>query len=305
MAITVNAALKRDVLLRTAMRAFRNRILPILAFANKFQDEPLQGTNIITVPYISLASGASTDFVAGTGYTTVNNQTLGVKQVTVNKRKYRMVQFTSDDWNRQPLLKQEELIAVEAAKLADDVLADVWSLVTAANYAGTTLAAMAATAFDVDDALQLRRLCNEANWPTAGRSLVLDSTFAEYLLRDSRAQSVLTAGQVGAVTEGKLPMIAGFQPYEVPLVPANGSEKIAGFAALPSAILFASAPIQPHPTLTRTLVDYTRVTDPDYGITLEYRAFGDAVKDQVNETIEVNYGYAVGEGAALKRITIP
>ena len=117
MAITINSALKRDVLLQTAMRAFKNRILPILAFANKFESVPLQGTNIVTVPYISLASGASTDFVAGTGYTTANNQTIGVKQVTVNKRKYRMVAFTSDEWNRQPFLKQDELVAVEAEKV--------------------------------------------------------------------------------------------------------------------------------------------------------------------------------------------
>lgn len=305
MPITINAALKRDVLLTTAMRAFKNRILPILAFANKFESVPLQGTNIVTVPYISLASGASTDFVAGTGYTTATNQTIGVKQVNVNKRKYRMVAFTSDEWNRQPFLKQDELIAVEAEKLADDVLADVWSLITAANYAGTTLAAAAASAFDLDEVLALRRLCSEANWPLVGRSLLLDSTFWENLHKDTRLGNQ-NYGSTGAVREGRIDgKIGGFTPYEVPLVPANGLEKIAGFVAVPSALMFASAPIQPHPTLTRTVVDYSRVSDPDTGLTLEYRAFGDPIKDVVNEVIEVNYGYAVGEAAALKRITIP
>lgn len=305
MAITINSALKRDVLLQTAMRAFKNRILPILAFANKFEPNPLQGTNVVTVPYISLASGASTDFVAGTGYTTENNQTIGVKQVTVNKRKFRMVGFTSDEWNRQPFLKQDELIGVEAEKLADDVLADVWSLLTAANFAGTTLAAAAASAFDLDEVLALRRLCSEANWPLVGRSMLLDSTFWENLHKDTRLGNQ-NYGSAGAVIEGKVQgKIGGFQPYEVPLVPLNGAEKIAGFVALQSAILFASAPITPHPTLLKTLVDYSKVTDPDSGLTLEYRAFGDATLDKVKEVIEVNYGYAVGEATALKRIIIP
>jgi hypothetical protein len=305
MAITIPAALKRDLLLKSAMRVFKNRILPILAFATKFQDKPLEGTNIIQVPYYPLATGASTDFVNGTGYTTYQAQTIQTKSVTVNKRKYRALDLASIDYNRQPFLDFEKSIGLEAAKLADDVLADVFSLVTAANYASTTTAAMLASAFDVDDALLLRRLCNEANWPMPGRSLVLDATFEENLLKDARVQSILTAGQTGAVSEAKLPRVAGFDVYPVALLPQNGAEKIAGMAAIPSALFFASAPVTPHPVLLRNTVEYQAMTDPDTGLTLEYRMFGDPVKDTIVEVIEVNYGYAVGEAAALKRIVIP
>jgi len=305
MAITIPAALKRDLLLKSAMRAFKNRILPILAFATKFEDQPLEGTDTVRVPYYPLATGASTDFVNGTGYTTYQAQTLQTKAVVVNKRKFRALDLSSLDYNRQPYLDFEKSIGLEAEKLADDVLADVFSIVTAANYAGTTTAAMLATAFDVDDALQLRRLCNEANWPMPGRSLVLDATFEENLLKDSRVQSVLTAGQTGAITEGRLPRVAGFDVYPVALLPANGLEKIAGMASLPSALFYASAPIKPHPILARNTVEYQVLRDEDSGVTLEYRRFGDPVKDTVVEVIEVNYGYAVGESAALKRIVTP
>lgn len=304
MPVTIPAALKRDLLIKTAMRAFRNRVLPILAFARRFENTPLEGTDIVRVPYYPLATGASTDFVAGTGYTTAQSQTLQSKPVTINKRKFRMIDFSSQDVARQPFLDREQIVALEAEKLADDVLADVFTSITAANFPATTLAAMAASAFDLDDALTLRRYCNEANWPAAGRSLVLDSTFAEYLLRDTRAQSVLTAGQTGAVTEGQLPRIAGFQPYEVPLIPPNGAEKIAGFACVPSSILFASAPIRPASPMER-VTEYLVYTDPESGMSLEYRRFADPVKDVVSELVEFNYGYAVGEAAALKRITTP
>jgi hypothetical protein len=304
MSVTIPAALKRDRLITAAMRAFRNRILPVLAFSRRFESTPLEGTNIVQVPYYPLASGASSDFVDGTGYTAVQAQSPQTKPVTVNKRKYRMMDFSSKDVARQPFLDRQQVIALEAEKLADDVLADIFSIVTATNYPGTTLAAAAASAFDLDDALALRRLCNEANWPSAGRGLVLDSTFAEYLLRDSRVQNSQTSGSTDAATEGRLNRIAGFQPYEVPLIPANGAEKIAGFAAVPSAILFASAPIPPAEPLDR-IVEYRTYTDPGTGLTLEYRRFGDATKDVANELVEFNYGYAVGEAVALKRITIP
>ena len=42
--------------------------------------------------------------------------------------------------------------------------------------------------------------------------------------------------------------------------------------------------------------------DPQTGLTLEYRAWGDADTDASKEIIECNYGFGVGEKAALKRI---
>jgi hypothetical protein len=265
MAITVPSGLKRDVLLKTGMRAFKNRILPVLAFARKFESVPLEGTNKIAVPYLPLASGASTDWSAGTGYVIGNNQTVQVKDVTVNKRKFRGVSFTSDEFNRQPFLNQEEFIGIEAEKLADDVLADIWSVVTAANYAGTTLAAGLASAFDLDEVLSLRRLCGEANWPKVPRSLILDGAYWENLHKDTRLGNQnygsAAAAQEGAVT-GK---IGGFTPYEVSLLPDNGAEKVVGAAIYPSAILAAFAPIKPHPALMR-VIDYQVVTDSETGL---------------------------------------
>lgn len=304
MPITIPNELKRDVLLRSAMRAFKNRILPIMAFANRFENIPLEGTDKIRVPYFPLASGATTDFNPANGYDTSNSQALQTKEVTVNKRKYRAIDFTSVQWNRQPFLSQEQFLRLEAEKLADDVLADIFTVVTAANYAGATLSAMAASAFDVDELLTLRRLAGEANWPTSGRSVVLDSTFAEYLLRDSRVH-LENYGSSEAVREGRVPRVAGFDIYEVPNLPANGAEKIAGMAVLPSALAVAFAPIRPHPVLTQTVLQYEVVTDPDTGLSLEYRRFADAKMDKVMEVIECNYGFEKLETAALKRIVTP
>lgn len=304
MPITIPSELKRDVLLRTAMRAFKNRILPIMAFARKFESIPLEGTDKIRVPYFPLASGATTNFNPANGYDTVNSQTLQTKEVTVNKRKYRAIQFTSVEWNRQPFLSLEEFVQLEAEKLADDILTDVFTVVTAANYPGTTIGALAASAFDVDELLTLRRMCGQDNWPNAPRSVVLDSSFAEYLLRDSRVH-LENYGSAEAVREGRVPRVAGFDIYEVPNLPANGAEKLAGMAVIPSALAVAFSPIRPHPVLTQTVLQYQVVTDPDTGLSLEYRRFADAKMDSVMEVIECNYGFEKLETAALKRIVTP
>jgi hypothetical protein len=304
MAITVPSALKRDVLLRQGMRAFKNRILPVMAFARKFESVPLEGTNKVTVPYFPLASGASSDWNPATGYVIGQNQALQTKEVTINKRKFRGVAFTSDEWNRQPYLNQEEFIRLEAEKLADDVFADIWTLVTAANYAGTTLAAGAASAFDLDEVLSLRRLCGEANWPKVPRGLVLDGAYWENLHKDTRLGNQ-NYGSAGAAQEGAVSgKVGGFSPYEVPLLPDNGAEKVVGAAIYPSAILVGFAPIRPHPALMK-VIDYQVITDSDTGLSLEYRQFVDPKLDSVSEVIECNYGFNIGEAAALKRITKP
>lgn len=305
MAITIAAALKRDKLLAEAMRAFKARVIPILQFARKFNDTPLEGTNIIQVPYFPLATGASTDFVPANGYDTANAQAIQTKPVTINKRKYRMVSFTSENYARQPFLSLAPLMKLEGEKLADDVIADVFTGVTAANFPGTTLAAMAASAFDLDDCTDLRELCTKAEWPKSGRALVLDTSFAKFLTRDARLGNQ-NSGSNAQVTEGFPDFrVAGFDGYEVGNLPANGAEKIAGMAIYPSAMFVGFSPIAPHPTLSKTLVEYKVITDPDTGLSLEYRAFGDAKMDTVFEVIECNYGFAVGEAAALKRITTP
>ena len=304
MPITIPAALKRDVLLRTAMRAFKNRIVPIMAFARKFENVPLEGTDKVVVPYFPLATGNSTLFNPANGYNTVNNQALQTKELTVDKRRYRAMSLSSAEWNRQPFLSQEEFVTIEAEKLADEVLADIFSVVTAANFPGTTIGALGATAFDLDEVLTLRRLCGEANWPTAPRGLVLDGTFMENLLKDSRVGNQ-NYGSPDAVREGRVPRVGGFDTYEVPLLPTNGTEKLAGMAVYPSALAVGFAPIRPHPVLTQTVLMYQVVTDPDTNLSLEYRMFADAKMDNVTEVIECNYGYAPLETAALKRIVTP
>ena len=302
MANVIPAALKRDVILNNAMRQFKRRILPVMAFATAFRNVPLQGTNKILVPYFPLDNSASADF-NGT-YTIGNDSEVQTKEVTVNKRKYQSLSFTSDEWNRQPFLDIEKIVMMKVEKLAADVLGDIFSVIKAADYNGTTISAVAASAFDLDEVLALRRICNESDWTEVGRSLVLDSAYVENLLKDARLGNQ-NAGSTAPVRDGRFGgQIAGFEPFEVPNLPDNG-EKLVGMALIPSAVAVAFSPIQPAPAVRATLQEYSIVTDPDSGLSLEYRVWGDPDTDKQKEVIECNYGYAKLETAALKRIVEP
>ena len=57
------------------------------------------------------------------------------------------------------------------------------------------------------------------------------------------------------------------------------------------------------PAVRAVMTDYRTYTDPDTGLTLEYRAMGSAFTDKETHVIEANYGYSTGELAALKRLT--
>lgn len=99
----------------------------------------------------------------------------------------------------------------------------------------------------------------------------------------------------------QFPQIHSFSFATSNVIPAN-AEALVGMIVYRSAILVGFSPIEPAPEVMKQLNDYRIVSDDDIGISLEYREWGDPDTDTAKRTIEVNYGKAVGEAAALKRI---
>jgi hypothetical protein len=194
-------------------------------------------------------------------------------------------------------------VVARVEKLAQDVLNDIFSVITAAKYNAPTIPAVAASAFDFDEFLAMRQRCNEDDWPEVGRSMVLDSAYDTNLLKDTRVHNQ-NYGSTDAVREGRVPRVAGFDYYQVPSLPQN-AEKLVGMAVIPSSLFVAFSPVEPAPAVRNTLMEYSIVTDPDSGLSLEYRVWGDPDSDKAKEVIECNYGFEAGETAALKRIVMP
>ena len=137
MAITVNTSLKRQAIVAEHMSALARILAPLKAFSRAHNNIPLQGTNKIAVPYIALETAASTDWNASNGYV-AGDGTVGVKEITVDKRKYQSLGNDSETNSRQPYVMTDELLKQKLDKLAYDVLTDIMSAITISNFAALT-----------------------------------------------------------------------------------------------------------------------------------------------------------------------
>lgn len=294
---TIDSKLQLNLVLDSAMDAFKHALSPLALFSTAFYDEPLQGTDKIEIPYYPLETAASKDF-DGTYVFNVGTDTQ-VKELTINKRKYQPLSWTSSERRRQPKLDPEKLGQIKGMKLAEDILIDIWSLFTTGNF-GSAAFTGAASTFDVDDVIALEVACNQAHWPHGGRGILTSSSYLGELKKDMNSTGGIATYGVSANGEViNMPGMAGFSFAQTELLPANAINLV-GVVVYRSALLVGFNPIEPDPLVREELSDYRVVTDPDTGISLEYRAWGDADTDTAKRTIECNYGRAVGEADAAK-----
>lgn len=309
---TIATELKRNVILQTVVKDFARRVLALNQFSTVFSNVPLEGTNKVEVPYYDLDASTSQVFAAATGYATIGETTTDKREITVGTgatdggRWYQGMSFTSEEIARQPWLKVMELAQLKADKLAYDIVQDVLSVITAANY-GAAAITSGADAFDSDDLADMVTACKK--WPEQGRSLFVDTAYHVALLKDASFKHALNAASDLAIKEGRLfPRVFGFDYVENPNLPGN-SENLVGFAAHKSAILCAFAPVPPIEEVRNAGTTYRIYVDPTTGVALEYRTYGSNVLDTAYHIIESSFGWAKGnyyqsasKEGALKRI---
>lgn len=193
--------------------------------------------------------------------------------------KYKTVHVTAKESAETALNVLETLVEAAAQQLAQDVLLDIFTEITAAKYGVPGIPALAATNFDYKKVLNLRESCGNAKMPPNPRALVLDAGYYTNLLADDVvAKSFNLNLNVPAVTEGMVKRIAGFALHETTILPANHAEKLVGFAAHSSAMAVAMRYLQP-------VADYQQagaVTDPQTGMTFGYLRFTDTRRADCN-----------------------
>jgi len=302
---TIDASLKRVAVLNETIRDFATRLLPLRLFSSVFSNVPLQGTDTIVVPYYPLQAAASSNFsdgdgTGGTGYTFGQATTTNKALITVNKRKYQPIDYSSREFRFQPFFDAVRLGKINAEKLGVDIINDILSVVTNANFGGPALTRSAGSVTS-DDIADMRAAANLASWPDVGRSLLVDSTVDAALMKDPSYKIALNIGTTSVIQQGQFPNLSGFDYAWMPNLPTNG-EKLIGFASFASGILSAFCPVEPAAGVRSQLVAYEVVTDPASGVSLNYRHWGLAQADRDFEVIECNYGYTAGVAAAIKRI---
>jgi hypothetical protein len=307
---TIDSALKRVAILQETIRAFAIRVLPLRLLSTVFSNVPLQGTDEVVVPYYPLQTAASSDVTSSNvpAYVFGQATATSMKKITVSNRKYQPLDYSSQEFRRQPFFDAVRLGTMNAEKLGVDILTDILSIVTSDNF-GAAVKVCPANAMDSDAVVDIRGECNKQTetsgaWPNFGRSLVVDSTVDDALQKDTAYKLALNIGTASVIQQGVFPKLSGFDYAWIPNLPDNG-ENLIGFAAFASGILSAFAPIDPAPGVRAQLIAYEVVTDPASGVSLNYRHWGVAMDDRDYEVIECAYGYAAGVSAAIKRIVAP
>ena len=196
---TIDAGLQRQFILQDiVIRDFKRRILPLDLFATVFRNVPLEGTDVVEVPYYDLDTTVSAPY-AGSYDSLVSNTSSGVRPITVgwgpNKdgalgvghcRLVQALSFTSQEIARQPYLKIAQLAALKAEKLAYDIFRDVLGVATVANYPtlldSATSISCPYNLFSSDNLADLKVLCKA--WPMEGRGLIIDSAYDGNLMKD-------------------------------------------------------------------------------------------------------------------------
>lgn len=296
---TIDANLKQDVLVDQALIAFARILFDLSTFCTRFENIPLRGTNKLQVPFLDLQTAASTAWVAANGYVggdTSNDN----RELEINKRYYQAIRITADELRRQPYLLLKDQIVINGQKLAYDVWLDILSAITVANFP-TAAYSNDVSGFDSDDGIDLETAATVAEWPEAGRSLFLNTAFDNQLKKDNAVKLALNIGGTEVLRTGKLPNLFGFSYGRNSKIPANG-ESLAGWIAFKSALLVGIAPIQPTEEEIAAGLKYQVFTDPDTGISMEMKSFGQPQMNRAFHIIECNYGYAKGNASALQRI---
>ncbi len=281
---------------QAALMPWMTTLMPISAFSTNLSPEPADKLDTVKVPVIG-APGASSEFAGD--YTVNADSEAGSVAVTLDKHRFKTVHLTAKEAATTAVPLLEKLVSTAAQQLAQDVLTDILSCVTDANFGDPGIPALNPEDFNYKSIVKLREVCGRENMPTDQRSLILDSSLYSSLLADDIvAKSYITSLAQPGVVDARINRVAGFDLYETTCLPEN-EEHLSGMAVHPSAIAVAMRYLEP----VATYDEAGAVTDPVTGLTFGYLRYTDATSNKVYITLEALYGYRVLRPEALKRIT--
>ena len=280
---------------QNALLPWMETLLPLSAFSTNFSPDAADKLDTVKVPVIG-APSASSDYAGD--YTANADSEASSVAVTLDRHKYKTVHLTAKEAATTSIPLLEKLVTTAAQQLAIDVMSDIFTSITAANFGTPAIPAIAAEDFGYKTIIKIREACAAAKMPQDSRALVLDNSYFSSLLADDIvAKSFISPLAQQGVVEAKVNRIAGFNVFETGCIPDNG-ENLVGFAAHPSSLAIAMRYLTP-------IANYDEagaVTDPVTGLTFGYLRYTDTKSNKVYITLEALYGFKVVRPAGLQRI---
>jgi hypothetical protein len=263
------------------------------AFTTDFSGEVATPMSSISTRVAS--SVAAVD--ASSGYT-ASDVTSTAKTITLDNHvhvthKFSDAEISDNGFN---LLKRT-FIDPAAYGVVNKMVDDLLALVTSSNFAGGSV--IADSAFAANNTVDLAKELTDDNCPRQDRVLMLGPSYYAALAKDDAIQASYAWGSDSVIRDNDIKTVHGMEVIEYGDIPAN-SEDLEGFAAHKSALLIG-ARVPDAPSDFAGSIE--NVTDPDSGFTLQLREWYEAKDGARYLTATAMYGVAVGNAAALHRVT--
>lgn len=284
--------------INTAVELYTDRFIegltrslaPLRSFSLDLSDEFREPGEAVNVPLVTADAVADWD-------DTTNNYgrtaaTLKARRVAIDTRKItgfaisqaQLASFRPSYWEGKAELNQREI--------ADTVLADVVSVVTAENYGADNKLNVALATFNRKAIATLRAKIVAGKLIQEKCVLALNPDFFAALLADLDSQ---VYGGREAIVGGTIPGLLGFR--SVIQVPQYAG---AGFVCHPDAIAVASRRVAVADTTPYK--EFGTMVEPETGLALNRVVLTDGSVGKTSFSVECWYGYGVGNADSLIRL---
>jgi hypothetical protein len=283
----------------TFLQTFVAALTPFRAFSTDFSAEFIERGKTVNVPIIGEAQ-ESHDFAGS--YSEHADRSIDSIPVVLSRHKVQSINLQDKEVAESSWVTLERLATGKARQLAQDVLEDIWSAVTAARY-GAAVWTGTSEEFDAAAVLKVRGACARNNMPLTERNLILDDAYYSNLLGDPKvSQSFIVQMSSPVILDARLPRLSGFDLHETTILPDNG-ENLIGFAAHPSGMAVAMRYLQP--ISAESYLEAGPVADPTTGITIGYRRYYDPDSGKMIAAFECLYGFTPAITSGIKRLVAP
>lgn len=224
---TIDSSLQLTEVLDATLRAVKRKLLPLLALSTVFRDVKLKGDGTANVPFYPLTSTGTSAARAASGsrLALATNTSTETRTIDNFTNQVQALSFTATERARQPMFDPVKHGTLKGEALAYDVLADIFSVVRAADFTGETISAVTAANFDEDEVGDLRTICANEFWPEGGRALVLNPSYGTALLKQPQIVDASARGDGGrSFRDGVIGNVLGFDVIEsAGLLSRNGT----------------------------------------------------------------------------------
>jgi hypothetical protein len=280
-----------------ALQAFVASLTPLRAFSRDFSSQAAQRGNAVYVPRVdAVTSTTFNQSYTGSGGT--------INTITVNLDKHRI--NTVDLTDVQQLNSSAAVITNMARQqgksLGRMVLQDIWSQLTIPNF-GAAIVTTAASNWSRTQVRALRKALVESDVDMSMASLVADVDIYDALLGDSNITQAFQYGGSEAIREGQIPRLFGMDVYQTNVLPSL-TTTIGAFIVHPDAMAVAMRQFS-SVVPTSAYEAFETVTDPESGITMQYRRLYDPNVGKMYASFECLFGYSTALTLGLKLATVP